>query len=445
MDLIKLGKQLFPLNRSLTGEGSLKTLKILKKRIPKLKIKKFKSGKKVYDWKIPKEWNVFDAYVKDKFGKKIVDFKKNNLHLVGYSEPFKKKLNKKELFKHLHSLKFLPNAIPYITSYYNKYWGFCVTHKSKKLFNKIYKDQDKFDVLVNSKFNKHGNMHYGEIVLPGESKKEILVSTYICHPSMANNELSGPLVAVALINYFSKKKLKKTLRFVFAPETIGSIAYINQNLKKLKKNVIGGYVLTCIGDNRNYSIIKTKYENSLSDIAARKAFLDLKIKYISYPFLKRGSDERQYNSPGVDLKIVTLMRTRPGAFKEYHTSLDNFKLVNKSGLLGGLKIARLAIQNLLNMDLFKTKKIKKSKGINPKSIFICEPNLGKRGLYNLLGGRFVKNSDSAFKTQSRKLLDFLQYADGINNLKDISEYIKLDLKKTRYIFKILKKNKLISS
>ncbi len=445
MNLIKLGRQLFPLNRSLTGEGSLKTLKILKKRIPKLKIKKFKSGKKVYDWKIPKEWNVFDAYVKDKFGKKIIDFKKNNLHLVGYSEPLKKKLNKKELFKHLHSLKFLPNAIPYITSYYNKYWGFCVTHKRKKLFDKIYSDQDKFDVLINSKFNKYGNMHYGEIILPGESKKEILVSTYICHPSMANNELSGPLVAVALINYFSKKKLKRTLRFVFAPETIGSIAYINQNLKKLKTNVIGGYVLTCIGDNRNYSIIKTKYEDSLSDIAARKAFLDLKIKYISYPFLKRGSDERQYNSPGVDLKIATLMRTRPGAFKEYHTSLDNFKLVNKSGLLGGLKIARLAIQNLLNMNLSKTNKIKKSKGINPKSKFICEPNLGKRGLYNLLGGRFVKNSDSAFKTQSRKLLDFLQYADGINNLTDISEYIKLDLKKTKLIFKILKKNKLVSS
>ncbi len=442
MDLIKLGKQLFPLNRSLTGKGSLQTLKILRGKIPKLKIKNFRSGKKVYDWKIPDEWNVLDAYVKDKYGKKIINFKDNNLHLVGYSEPYKKKINKVELFKHLHDLETLPNAIPYVTSYYNKYWGFCVSHNKKKFFNKKYKDEDKFDVFVESKFNKKGCMHYGELVLPGQSKKEILISTYICHPSMANNELSGPLVAIALIKSFSKLKLKKTIRFVFVPETVGSIAYINRNIKHLKKNVIGGYVLTCIGDNRNYSIIRTKYENSLSDKAATNAFKELKIKFKKYPFLQRGSDERQYNSPGVDLKIGVIMRSKPATYKEYHTSLDDFRLVNKSGLKGGYKVAKKAIENLLEMDdIKKNETKKKNKTTNPKCKFLCEPNLGKRGLYNLLGVSSFGNS--AFKTQSRKLLDFLQYSDGTNNLNEISTYINLNLKKTKTIYNLLKRNNLI--
>ena len=155
--LIKLGKKLFPINRSLTGKGSLKTLKIIRSEIPNLKIKKFKSGKKVYDWKIPSEWNAYDAYVKDKRGRKIIDFKKNNLHLVGYSKPIKKKINKQELFKHLHTLEKLPKAIPYVTSYYNKYWGFCSTHNQKKLINKNYRIKDKFEICINTKFNKKKN------------------------------------------------------------------------------------------------------------------------------------------------------------------------------------------------------------------------------------------------------------------------------------------------
>ena len=333
-DLIKLGKKLFPINRSLTGAGTLKTLKIIQKKVPKLKIKKFKCRKKVYDWNIPDEWNVIGAYVKDKYGKKIIDFNENNLHLVGYSTPFKKKIRKKELFNHLHFIKSFPKAIPYITSYYNKYWGFCLSFNKMREINEKYSDQDKFDVFVDTKFNKNGNMHYGELLLKGKSEKEILISTYICHPSMANNELSGPLVTLALIKFFSKISLNKSIRFVFLPETIGAIAYINKNIKFLKKNVIGGYVLTCIGDNKNYSIIQTKYKKSLSDIAVKNALKDLKINYRSFSFLKRGSDERQYNSPGVDLNIATIMRSKPGTFKEYHTSEDNFNLVNKSGLKG---------------------------------------------------------------------------------------------------------------
>ena len=183
--------------------------------------------------------------------KKIIDIKNNNLHLISYSIPIKRTLNKQEILKHLHSIKKKPSAIPYITSYYKKYWGFCITEKYKKKFKKIYKSKDKFKVVIDSNFNSNGNLNYGELVLKGKSKKEILISTYICHPSMANNELSGPIVSMALIKYFKKKKLNKTLRFLFVPETIGAITYINKNLKSLKSNVIGGYNLSCIGDEKN--------------------------------------------------------------------------------------------------------------------------------------------------------------------------------------------------
>ena len=437
--LIKIGKKLFPINRSLTGRGNLKTLKMIKKEIPNLKIKVFKSRKKVYDWRIPDEWNVKFAYLKDKKDKKILDFKNNNLHLVGYSQPIKKQLNKTELLKHLHSTKSMPTSVPYITSYYNKYWGFCLTHKQKMSIIKNYKSSDKFQVNIKSNFKKKGKMHYGELVLDGKTKSEILISTYICHPSMANNELSGPLVSIALINFFKKIKLEKSIRFIFIPETIGSIAYINKNLRNLKKRVFGGYVLTCIGDNRSYSYINTKYKNSISDLAAKKAFKKLGINYKNYSFLKRGSDERQFNSPGVDLNIGSLMRTKHGEYKEYHTSSDNFNVVTARGLYGGFLIAKESILNLLKYNnkehLPEERKIKKN---NPLYKFICEPNLGKRGLYNLLG---VKTKN----LKSQKILDFLQYCDGSNNLNQISKLVKVSLNETKKIYKILKNKELVKN
>jgi aminopeptidase-like protein len=221
----------------------------LKKEIKNLKIKKIQSGTRVYDWKVPPEWNIKDAYVQDKHGKKIIDIKNNNLHLISYSQPIKKFLTRDEFFKRLYFLKNQKNAIPYITSYYNKYWGFCISYSDFIYLKKKYKKKDKFFVKINSSFKKKGNLTYGELFIKGKSKKEILISTNICHPSMANNELSGPLVATALIKHFSKyKKLSKSIRFLFIPETIGSISYIKKNFKNLRKNVIGGYTLSCIGD-----------------------------------------------------------------------------------------------------------------------------------------------------------------------------------------------------
>ena len=417
--------KLFPITRSLTGDGVKKTLNIIQKELPKLKIKKFKSGTKVFDWNIPEEWNVTDAYVIDKYNNRIIDFKKNNLHLVGYSIPIKKNITKKELFKNLYFLKNQPKAIPYITYYYKRRWGFCISYNEYKILDKRYSLNDKFKVVINSNLNKKGNLNYGELILKGKSKKEILISTYICHPSMANNELSGPIVSMGLINYFKNKKLNKTLRFVFIPETIGSISYLSKNLKYLKENVIGGYNLSCIGDERQHSCMFSKYQNSPSDEAVIEAYKLLKIKnYKVYPFLKRGSDERQYNSPGIDLKISSIFRTKYGEYPEYHTSLDNFNLVTLKGCVGGFNVARKSIEILLER-------------IYPKCKIMCEPQMGKRGLYPTLS---TKNENKL----TRSYMDFLQYADGTNSLEKISNLIKLDLKSVKKIYQILFKNFLIS-
>ena len=415
----------FPITRSLTGNGVKKTLNIIQKEFPKLKIKKFKSGTKVFDWNIPEEWNVTDAYVIDKYNNRIIDFKKNNLHLVGYSIPIKKNITKKELFKNLYFLKNQPKAIPYITSYYKRRWGFCISYNEYKILDKRYSLNDKFKVVINSNLNKKGNLNYGELILKGKSKKEILISTYICHPSMANNELSGPIVSMGLINYFKNKKLNKTLRFVFIPETIGSISYLSKNLKYLKENVIGGYNLSCIGDERQHSCMFSKYQNSPSDEAVIEAYKLLKIKnYKVYPFLKRGSDERQYNSPGIDLKISSIFRTKYGEYPEYHTSLDNFNLVTLKGCVGGFNVARKSIEILLER-------------IYPKCKIMCEPQMGKRGLYSTLS---TKNENKL----TRSYMDFLQYADGTNSLEKISNLIKLELNSVKKINSILFKNNLIN-
>ena len=417
--------KLFPITRSLTGNGVKKTLKIIRKEHPKLKIKKIKSGTKVFDWNIPEEWNVTDAYVIDKYNNRIIDFKKNNLHLVGYSIPIKKNITKKELFKNLYFLKKQPKAIPYATSYYKRRWGFCISYNEYKILDKRYSLNDKFKVVINSNLNKKGNLNYGELILKGKSQKEILISTYICHPSMANNELSGPIVSMGLINYFKKKKLNKTLRFVFIPETIGSISYLSKNLKYLKENVIGGYNLSCIGDERQHSCMFSKYQNSPSDEAIIEAYKSLKIKnYKVYPFLKRGSDERQYNSPGIDLKISSIFRTKYGEYPEYHTSLDNFNLVTLKGCVGGFNVARKSIEILLER-------------IYPKYKIMCEPQMGKRGLYQTL---FSKNENKF----SRSYMDFLQYADGTNSLEKISNLIKLELNSVKKINSILSKSNLLN-
>jgi aminopeptidase-like protein len=438
-NLIKIGKELFPICRSLTGSGNVKTLKILKREIPNLKIKKIKSGTKVFDWTVPPQWDISDAYIKDQNNNRIIDFKKNNLHLVGYSKPFKKIITKKILLKNLYSIEKLPDAIPYVTSYYKKAWGFCLSYNSLKKLNKDYSDNHKFKVCINSKFKKNGHMHYAEYLIPGKSKKEILISTYICHPSMANNELSGPLVALGLIRHFQNQKNKISLRFIFISETIGSIAYISTNLRNIKKNVLGGINLTCVGDERNYSLLMSKYKDSILDKVAKKVLKKNNIKYKSYSFLERGSDERQFSSPGVDLPFISVMRTKYGKFPEYHTSLDNFDLVTNRGLSGSINIIKKIIKILVNYneEMFKKETILRKKiSKNPRTNIICEPFLTKRKMYPTLS-RTVWNQDI------RNYLNFIQYADGFNSLDEISKIIKLKKPKTKKLYNHLKFLKIV--
>ncbi len=421
-----IGKKiLFPINRSITGSGIVKSLNILKRIHPDLKINYFKSNTKVFDWTIPEEWNVKEAYVQDTNKKRIIDFKKNNLHLVGYSRPIKMKITKKSLLKKIYVSRLYKDAIPYVTSYYKKDWGFCTTRKHKNEINKRYGKNEKFKILIKSNFKKkNGKMPFGEFILPGKSKQEILISTYICHPSMANNELSGPLLSMMLIEYFKRLKLQKTLKFIFIPKTIGSIAYINRNKNKLNQ-IIGAFNLSCVGDDRNYSCMLSKFENSPSDNALITILKKNKIKYKKYSFNERGSDERQFNWPGIDVPMTSFFRTKYNEFPEYHTSKDTFgKVVTKHGLRGSFKIMKQAISVLL-------------KNRYPVTNVLCEPKMDKRGLYS-----YISALGKNLKYQ-RKLIDFLMYSDGKNDIDLISKKINLNKKITLKLFKILLKQRLI--
>lgn len=416
-------KDLFHLCRSITGEGVRKTFKVIKSHFPSLKIKKIKSGTKVYDWKIPPEWNVREAFVMDKFKTKIIDFNKSNLHLVNYSIPQDREVYKKELLEKLYYNNKNSDAIPYKTSYYFRDWGFCVSKKQRKKIISKYKNKDKFKIFIDSKLNKKGKLNYAELFLPGKSDQEILISTYICHPSMANNELSGPIVSMALINFFQKRKLNKGIRFIFIPETIGAVGYISKNLNNLKKNLIAGLQLTCVGDEREYSYLPTKYQDQLIDNIITRAYKKNNLKYKKYTFLERGSDERQFNSPHINLPIASIFRSKYGTYPEYHTSKDDFKLVTFKGLNGSFKLTKTII-NFLQDSIIPISKIN------------CEPQLSsKKKLLKIINKNKVINS--------RNILNFLQYCDGKNNLEMISDNINLNLTKTYKIFRVCKLFKLV--
>jgi aminopeptidase-like protein len=407
---------LFPINRSLSGDGVRETLNYIKNIVPEMDIFEVPSGTKCFDWTIPKEWNCDDAYIIDPDGNKICNFKNNNLHLVGYSTPIDEEIDYDEIIEHLYYIEDQPTAIPYITSYYSERWGFCLSfNEFKKLKKGTYK------VKINSEL-KNGSLTYGEIKIKGESEKEIFLSTYICHPSMANNELSGPVVTTALVNFVkSLTNRRYSYRIVFIPETIGSITYISRNIDEMKKNIIAGFNITTIGDNRSYSYIPTRYGNTLSDKVSKHVLQN--IDYVKYTFLDRGSDERQYCSPGVDLPIATICRTKYGQYPEYHTSLDDLSVISPDGLWGGYDKLKKAIQLLEYNNYYK---------INVS----CEPQLGKRGLYPTIS---TKLSGAIVGT----MMDFIAYADGNNDLIDIANIIGVQAEELFEIVKKMRKANLI--
>lgn len=396
-DIHELAQKLWPINRSITGDGVRQTLKIIQEHIPDLTITEIASGTPAFDWIIPKEWAVKDAYIVAPNGKKICDFKKNNLHLVGYSTPVSKILKLSELQEHLHSLPSQPTAIPYITSYYKERWGFCLSHEDRQNLEageyKVFIDSDLFE----------GSLTYGELLIKGRLAREIFISTYICHPSMANNELSGPCVATFLAKHLKNLvSTKYSYRFIFVPETIGSIAYLSRNIENLKHAVVAGFNVSCVGDNRDYSYLPSRNGNSLSDHAAKHVLKNICPTFKIYEWGDRGSDERQYCSPGIDLPVASIMRTKYGMYDEYHTSLDDLiNVVTPDGLSGGYNAILRAIEAI-------------ERNAYPKMTVFCEPQLGKRGLYPTL-------STKASGAEVKLLMDLITWSDGTHSLLDIAE------------------------
>ena len=328
-DMHSLARRLWPINRSLTGEGVRETLQILKEHMPALEMFEVPSGTQVFDWSVPKEWRVKGAWVRTPDGRKICDFASNNLHLLGYSVPLHKEIEWSELDSHFYSLPAQPTAIPYVTSYYSQRWGFCLPHEIRKTLPR----QGLYEVFIDSELFD-GSLTYAELILPGETDREVFISTYVCHPSMANNELSGPVVTTHIAKWLSMlPKRRYTYRLIFVPETIGSITYLSRNVGHLKSRVDAGFNVTCIGDNRKYSYLPSRSGNTLSDRVAQHVLKWIDPNYVRYKWADRGSDERQYCAPGVDLPIASIMRTKYGEYLEYHTSLDNLNdVVTEAGL-----------------------------------------------------------------------------------------------------------------
>lgn len=409
---------LFPLNRSLTGAGVRETLLYFQKEIPEILIHEVASGTRANDWVVPEEWNVKEAYLLDLQTGHRFDFKDNNLHLMGYSIPVNEIVSREELDSHLHTLPDQPNAIPYVTSYYSREWGFCLSENQKNTLS-----NGKFQVVIDSTLEP-GVMNYGELLIPGQSKNEILLSTYICHPSMANNELSGPVVALAISKLVKELENKRfSYRILLIPETIGSIYYISRNLNEMKENINAGWVLTCMGDEGNYSYIPSRKGGTLADRVSVKTLEELGVNYNKYTFLDRGSDERQYCAPGVDLPVASLMKSKYGSYPEYHTSLDNLNFITPEGLRESYEMMKTAIEILESNKFWKLKTL-------------GEPQLGNRGLYPTVS---TKNSG----TTVQDLMNVIAYCDGENDLIDISNICGLKFKEVLKIIETLFTNELV--
>ncbi|CAH9054266.1 Putative polysaccharide biosynthesis protein with aminopeptidase-like domain protein [Pseudoalteromonas holothuriae] len=398
----QLATELWPICRSITGNGVRKTLNIIGEHLPNLKIHEVPTGTPCFDWTVPQEWNINDAYIIDPKGRKIVDFNISNLHVVGYSTPINLKLSLNELKEHLHTLPEQPDAIPYITSYYSRYWGFCLTQKQ---FDQL--EDGEYHVVIDSEL-KNGHLTYAELIIEGKSKQEVFLSTYVCHPSLANNELSGPTVTTYLAKWLQQQpELRYSYRIVFIPETIGSLTYLSRHEHTLKKHVFAGFNITCIGDDRGYSYLPSRAENTLSDIVAQHVLQHLAPDYKTYPFIESGSDERRYCAPGIDLPIASIMRTKYNQYPEYHTSLDDLSLVTPSGLQGGYEALRRSLEVIERNEVLQ---------LTVK----CEPQLGKRGLYPNL-------STKASNQLVSNMMNFIIYCDGKLSTLEIAQKIQVPI------------------
>ncbi len=410
-------ERLYPICRSITGNGTRQTLSILREYIP-LTIHEIPTGTKVFDWEIPKEWNISDAYIKNSTGERVVDFRKSNLHVVNYSVPVEDKLSLHELKEHIFTIPEKPDLIPYRTSYYNETWGFCLEHSRLATMR-----EDVYEIKIDSSLTD-GALSYGELLIQGSSSQEVIFSTHICHPSLCNDNLSGISVLTYLAGSLLKTKPRYSYRFLFIPTTIGSIAWLAMN-KERTGNIRHGLVVANVGDPGDVTYKKSRNGLTEIDRSVELVLRETGETYSIEEFIPYGYDERQYCSPGFNLPVGCFMRTPHGKYPEYHTSADNLNFVQPVFLENSFQKLRSVI------DILETNK--KYKNVNP----YCEPQLGKRGLYKRTGGTIAP-------TEQMSLLWVLNLSDGRHSLLDIAERSAIPYPSIRHAAEELVKHELIT-
>jgi aminopeptidase-like protein len=394
-EMYGLIERLYPICRSITGDGVRETLRILQQYVP-VTIQEVASGTQVFDWTVPKEWNIRDAFIKNSRGERLIDFHQSNLHVVSYSVPVRRRMGLAELGEHLHTLPEHPDWIPYRTSYYKENWGFCLSERQRAALT-----EDEYEVCIDSSL-EDGHLSYGELFLEGEQRDEILISTHICHPSLCNDNLSGIALAVFLAKHLQNQRHRYSYRFLFIPGTIGAITWLARNEARTA-HIKHGVVLTGVGDSGNLHYKKSRRGSAEIDRAFAHVLRHSAQPHQILDFSPYGYDERQYCSPGFDLPVGRLSRTPHGTFLEYHTSADNLEFVHPAKLAEAFVVCREVFCVLEKNETFTN--------TNPK----CEPQLGKRGLYRSIGG----SSNAGFDEMA--LLWVLNQSDGTNSLLDIAE------------------------
>lgn len=390
-------RRLWPLPRSISGDGLRATLDAIRDLNPSMQLIEVPSGSQVLDWVVPDEWRIAAAWIEGPDGRRIVDFANNNLHVVGYSTAVDQVLSLADLQAHLHSLPEQPDAIPYVTSYYERRWGFCLSHCQREMLAegdyRVHIDAEHFA----------GSITLGELLIPGDSEQEILFSTYCCHPSMANNELSGPCLLAWLAQWIiSLPDRRYSYRIVFVPEMIGSIAYLSLRMEEMQRRVIAGFNLSCVGDERAWSYLPSRHGDTLADRVARHVLAHAAPEFQTYTWLDRGSDESNYCAPGIDLPVASVMRSKYGVYPEYHTSLDTLDdVVTPAGLGQSFALYRRMIETI-------------ERNCHPRALVLGEPQLGRRGLYPSL-------SQKGSTRSVRSMLDLISMADGTRSLVDIAQ------------------------
>ena len=409
--------ELFPICSSITGNGLREILRRIGQRIP-LQIHEVPTGTQVFDWTVPREWNIRDAYVRNSRGEKVIDFKNSNLHVVNYSIPVKAKLSLSQLKDHLHAMPDRPDWIPYRTSYYRESWGFCLSQRQLDSL-----PEDDYEVVVDSSLEK-GSLSYAECLVPGESQEEVLISCHACHPSLCNDNLSGLAVATFLAQALAGMKRRYSYRFLFIPGTIGSITWLSRN-EPVVPRIRQGLVLACVGDRGTFSYKKSRRGNAEIDRAVLHVLATSGSPYNVRDFSPYGYDERQYCSPGFNLPVGCLNRTQHGKFPEYHTSADDLSFVAPDALAGTLRFCLDAFRVLESNETFLN--------LNPK----CEPQLGRRGLYRSMGG----HADA--ETLELAMLWVLNLSDGQHSLLDIAERSALKFDTILQASKLLQEHQLL--